>query len=237
MRLLERDKVAVLAVLLVLGLALGHLRAGAAAQVERAYNTENLVRLHVVANSDSEEDQALKLKVRDAVMGALAPALRGAGDAREALRLMEERLAEMERLAVDVLRRHGKDYPARVSLGRYSFPARTYGDVTLPAGRYQALRVVLGEGRGRNWWCVAFPPLCFNDVTGAGAGSGISRQDLRRLAEAAAAGDGESGLTLLLEDRFRDAVPQVRFALVEWWHRAGRGALLAISRLAAATGR
>jgi len=126
---------------------------------------ENLVRLHVVAESDSEEDQALKLKVRDAVIDYMYDKLSEAKDIEESKRIIGENLNNIKKVAENVIRSSGKESPVTTTLGTYPFPTKKYGDITLPAGNYQALKVVIGNGQGSNWWCVLFPPLCIVDVT------------------------------------------------------------------------
>ena len=121
---------------------------------------DKLVRLHVVANSDSDEDQALKLRVRDAVLGEFSEPLRGITDAKEAQLIIEDSFGAVERAARDEINASGCEYAVSVSLGRENFPTREYDSFSLPAGQYTALRVVIGDGGGKNWWCVVFPPLC-----------------------------------------------------------------------------
>ncbi len=130
--------------------------------IEHQY-TEQFIRLHVIANSNTLEDQALKLHVRDVIVNEMKAKFEGLDSKEEALAVTRESLAEIQNLAAEQIKKEGKDYPVQVMLGNYRFPEKTYGDVTLPAGDYQAVRVVIGEGKGRNWWCVLFPPLCFTD--------------------------------------------------------------------------
>ena len=118
---------------------------------------EKVIRLHVVANSDTREDQRVKLLVRDAVLEAAGKALEGADDPQTALR---ENLSSIERAAENRLLRLGKKDAVRVSLQRELFPTRDYETFRLPAGVYRTLRVTIGEGAGHNWWCVVFPALC-----------------------------------------------------------------------------
>lgn len=128
----------------------------------------NLIRIHVLANSDSPTDQALKLRVRDAVVQQTAPLFQEARTVEEAREVARANLGSIREVAEREVRAAGKDYPVTVSMGCYHFPARTYhlssGDITLPAGDYEAVRVVLGRGEGANWWCVLFPPLCFVEL-------------------------------------------------------------------------
>ncbi|MGN0520238.1 MAG: stage II sporulation protein R [Candidatus Fimenecus sp.] len=120
-----------------------------------------VLRMHVIANSDSEEDQAVKLKVRDAVLAAGEELFDGSLTAAEAETVLDSEKQALQQAAETVLRENGFSYGVRVEIGKDFFNTRTYdGKVTLPAGEYEAVRVILGEGKGQNWWCVMFPPLC-----------------------------------------------------------------------------
>lgn len=137
---------------------------------------DNLIRLHVVAASDSEEDQALKLRVRDAVTESLTEAMKEVADTEQAKAYLHENLEKIEAVANAVLRAAGSEDRAAVTLEEEAFDTRYYETFTLPAGVYEALRITIGEGEGHNWWCVVFPTLCvpatsegFSDVA-AGAG-------------------------------------------------------------------
>ena len=121
---------------------------------------EGVVRLHVTANSDSTADQTVKLQVRDAVLAESEAVLAGAKTAAEAARMLEQALPRLEAAAQAVLARQCLAYTAQASMETAYFDTRTYLDVTLPAGRYPAVKIRLGEGAGQNWWCVMFPPLC-----------------------------------------------------------------------------
>ncbi len=122
---------------------------------------ESVLRMHVIANSDSEEDQALKLKVRDAVLQAGADIFDGSVTAEEAERKITPRIDELTRVARETIAAEGFDYEVKVTVTLEYFNTRTYEDrITLPAGMYHAVKVVIGAGEGHNWWCVMFPPLC-----------------------------------------------------------------------------
>lgn len=121
---------------------------------------KELVRLHVVAASDSAADQAIKLRVKDAVVESLRTDMERMGSAEEAKAYLRENLPELEMLANRILQEAGSTDTARASLALEEFPARVYDTFTLPAGLYDALRITIGEGEGKNWWCVAFPSLC-----------------------------------------------------------------------------
>lgn len=127
--------------------------------------TEDVFRLHVIANSDSDEDQALKLRVRNAVLEASADIFGGAVSADDAKRLSEENLQLFEAAAAAEIAASGYDYPVHCEVGTVHFDRRVYGSAELPEGDYSALRVIIGEGEGKNWWCVMFPALCLPAVT------------------------------------------------------------------------
>ncbi|MFZ5769534.1 MAG: stage II sporulation protein R [Bacillota bacterium] len=135
-----------------------------APRAELAYNPYNLVRLHVLAASDRPEDQALKMRARDTVVNFLSSRWGEVRDTQGALAVLEANRVELARLLGDLIAAAGKDYGVILQVGYFPFPERTYRDLTLPAGTYPALRVILGEGTGQNWWCVLFPPLCFLDA-------------------------------------------------------------------------
>jgi stage II sporulation protein R len=122
---------------------------------------EALLRLHVRANSDNPNDQAVKYQVRNAVLAVLQSHLETAGDADTARQEVESVLPEIIAAAQATVNAAGFDYTVRASLGEADFPTRLYGDQVYRAGCYQALQIFLGEGGGENWWCVLFPPLCF----------------------------------------------------------------------------
>ena len=131
---------------------------------ERAvYDT--VVRLHVLANSDTEEDQALKLKGRDGVLEAAAPLVEGCTTQAEAVEALTAHLTELEAAATEVIAAEGYDYPVTVLLGEEDYPTRTYESCAFPAGTYVSLRVCSGEAEGQNWWCCLFPPLCLSAAT------------------------------------------------------------------------
>lgn len=127
---------------------------------DRQLLREELIRLHVVAASDSAEDQALKLRVRDAVVESLQSDLENLADADQAKAYLQENLPKIERLVNQVLQAAGCDDTATVSLAVEEFATRIYDTFTLPAGIYDSLRITIGEGQGHNWWCVVFPSLC-----------------------------------------------------------------------------
>ena len=129
----------------------------------------DVLRLHVLAESDSEEDQALKLKVRDAVLAETNGLLADCGSAEDAEEIVQAHSDEILAAAEACVRENGGECAVSLTLGEEAYPRRDYGEVVFPAGRYRSLRVILGEGEGRNWWCVLYPGLC---VRPAQAGEG-----------------------------------------------------------------
>ena len=160
---------------------------------------QELVRLHVVAASDSSEDQAIKLKVKDAVVSSLKADLDKLRSADEAVTYLKEHLPQIELLANQILQASGSDDVAGVSLQMEEFPTRYYDTFALPAGVYQALRITIGEGAGKNWWCVAFPGLCLPATT-----SGFE--------DAASCAGLSDGLTATLEEK---SGYEIRFWLLD----------------------
>ena len=142
---------------------------------------ENAVRLHILAHSDSEEDQALKLKVRDAILALSADWQEEAATSAEALALAESRLPAIQATAQAVVAAEGYAYPVTAQVCRMYFTTRQYDTLTLPAGMYDAVRVSIGDGAGQNWWCVMYPPLCVGAATDRRQATSLwsdSQQDL-----------------------------------------------------------
>ena len=124
---------------------------------------DKLIRFHVIANSDSDKDQKLKLKVRDEVISYLQPKLENSNSIEESEKIIKNEYKTLENISKKVISKNGYNYTVKVGLEYSNFPAKQYSSVVLPAGKYKALRIIIGEGKGKNWWCVMFPPLCFVD--------------------------------------------------------------------------
>ena len=170
---------------LLLGVAVC-LLSGARALHTQDELADKVVRLHVLANSDSEEDQALKLQVRDAVLDRAEDLLAQTSSRAEAEGKLRGQLLEFERLAEAVVREAGYDYEVTAELTDTEFPTREYEDFTLPAGEYLALRILIGDAAGRNWWCVVFPPLCTAasaDVPASALAAGFTEDEVRLITE------------------------------------------------------
>lgn len=153
----------------------------------------NLVRLHVVAVSDEQQEQELKLRVRDAVLDYLGPELEGISEPQEAKRIIGESLEGIENAAKSA----AEGRQVTVSLGTERYPTRQYEGFTLPAGQYESLKVVLGEGKGHNWWCIVFPPICLSAVQSEPIESALGGEDFALVTQ---------------EDGY-----QLRLRLVELW--------------------
>jgi stage II sporulation protein R len=134
------------------------------ADKELADVADKLIRLHVIANSDSVEDQDLKRKVRDEVIKQMSPKFENLKDVNQVKKVIADNVGLIENIAAKVVAENQKGYGVKALLGNFDFPTKVYGNLTLPAGNYQALKIVLGNGEGQNWWCVMFPPLCFIDI-------------------------------------------------------------------------
>lgn len=160
---------------------------------------EHLVRLHVVANSDSEEDQAQKLQVRDAVLSYLEPAMEAISDPQEAVAYLQSHLGDLEQVANEALEKAGSALQAVASLDMEEFTTRVYDTFTLPAGIYQSLRIEIGEGEGHNWWCVVFPSLCVPATS-----DGFEVQAVDR------------GLSPGLANSLTEGRYSIRFVLLDW---------------------
>lgn len=127
--------------------------------------SDAVFRLHVLANSDSAEDQALKLKVRDSLLNYMNDICSNCTTKEEAISLANENKKIFQQIAEQTISENGYNYPVKINIDNFYFPTKNYGDITLPAGFYDALRVEIGEAKGKNWWCVMFPSLCFIDVS------------------------------------------------------------------------
>jgi len=163
---------------------------------------DDVLRLHVLAHSDSREDQALKLEVRDRILKESERILQGTGSRDEAKERLQASLQTFAQAGADTVFRDGYDYPVTVSVEETWFPTKQYADFALPAGDYTALRVVIGEGGGQNWWCVVFPPLCL----------GAACEQVE--ATAAMAGLNDDEISLITGE---DGGYVVKFKLLELW--------------------
>ena len=128
--------------------------------------SDKIFRLHIIANSDQDFDQDLKLKVRDRILKDFGSKFKNLSDLVSAEKLTEENIENIKKSAIDEIKANGYDYPVEIYITRMYFNTRTYDDISMPAGVYDALRIVMGEGKGKNWWCVMFPPMCVSAACG-----------------------------------------------------------------------
>lgn len=140
--------------------------------------SDSVFRLHVIANSDSKEDQNLKYIVRDNILEYMNSITSGITSKEEIIEIVSNNLEEFKQIAQNTVYENGFDYEVSVEVGNFEFPTKTYGDVSFPPGFYDALRIKIGDAKGQNWWCVMFPPLCFIDVS-----SGIVPDDSKEILE------------------------------------------------------
>ena len=171
----------------------------------------NVFRLHVIANSDSTEDQDLKYKVRDNLLSYMNEICKDCKTKQEAISLVEENKENFKQIALDTIKNEGYSYDVNIKIGNFEFPTKNYGDISLPAGYYDALRVEIGEAKGQNWWCVMFPPLCFVDVS-----SGVVPEDSKELLE-----NNLSEEEFALVSESSDSEIQFKFKLLEFFNEKG----------------
>lgn len=143
------------------------------AQARQQSISSSLVRLHVLAHSDSEEEQALKLRVRDEVLRYISPKLEKAGSAEQAKDIIEQELSGIAQAAASA----AEGRQVKLSMGSERYPTRVYEGFSLPAGRYESLRITLGEGQGQNWWCIVFPPVCLSAVQSEPVEAVMNKED------------------------------------------------------------
>ncbi|MCL2618418.1 MAG: stage II sporulation protein R [Defluviitaleaceae bacterium] len=173
-----------------------------------------IVRFHVLAHSDSDSEQELKLRVRDAVLERYSTLMHGAQDREQSIELLRAELGNIENIAAQVVAKAGLDHDVEAGLHTGFFPTRAYGEIRLPPGMYKSLTIRIGDAIGKNWWCVVFPPLCFVDE-----------------AQAEVSDTGRERFADLMSDSAYDLVSQsesdtgvrVRFAVVEWWQNRSAG--------------
>ena len=171
----------------------------------------SVFRLHVLANSDSEEDQELKYKVRDDLLSYMNEICVDCTTKEEAIRRVTVHQDDFKQIALNTIQEEGYSYDVKINIGNFEFPTKNYGDISLPAGYYDALRVEIGEAKGQNWWCVMFPPLCFVDIS-----SGIVPEESKEVLENNLS---EEEFALVSEDS--DGQIQFKFKLLEFFNQNG----------------
>ena len=171
----------------------------------------SVFRLHVIANSDKEEDQNLKYVVRDNLLNYMNSICKECKSKQEAISLVEKNKETFEEIALKTIKNQGYSYPVKINIGNFEFPTKNYGDISLPTGYYDALRVEIGEAKGQNWWCVMFPPLCFVDIS-----SGVVPEESKELMENTLS---EEEFALVSDSSNHEI--QFKFKLLEFFHQSG----------------
>ncbi|MFC4077332.1 stage II sporulation protein R [Salinithrix halophila] len=157
------------------------------ADSEKASIPEQAIRLRILANSDNARDQWLKRQVRDSILKEMGTWAEKPKSLEEARSMLQADLPKLERIAQQTVKKHGFSYPVRLDFGQVPFPTKLYGDQVYPAGEYEALLITIGEGKGDNWWCVLFPPLCFVDMSNGDAVPEEEKEENTFTAQAVAA--------------------------------------------------
>lgn len=173
---------------------------------------DSVFRLHVIANSDSKIDQDLKYKVRDKLIEYMNTLTSDLNSKEEVIEIAKSHLENFKEIAQNVVNENGYNYNVNVEIGNFSFPTKTYGDISFPAGFYDALKVEIGKAEGQNWWCVMFPPLCFVDVT-----SGVVPEESKENLEENL-GDEEYEL---ISDTENSSVLNIKFKIIELFESIG----------------
>ncbi len=173
--------------------------------------SNSVFRLHVLANSDSKEDQDLKYKVRDSLLNYMNSICSNCSNKEEAINLVEQNQKIFKQIALDTIHNEGYNYDVNINIGNFEFPTKTYGDISLPTGFYDALRVEIGNAKGQNWWCVMFPPLCFVDVS-----SGIVPDESKEILDENLTDEEFS----IVSDTSNKNI-QFKFKLLEFFNNAG----------------
>lgn len=203
-----------LLVLAVLAVGFSIMGMTSLSKAETAFARENLIRLHVIANSDSPADQDLKLLVRDAVLSETRAVFAQVSSKEEAQRLLLENQERVINAAEHVIREQGYDYSVSLHTGNYLFPSRTYGDLTLPAGEYDAVQIRIGEAKGANWWCVLFPPLCLGELEADSESQNLVKINREN-----------NGAGIAFRFKLLEYVQETRYAegLRRWWQASAAG--------------
>ncbi len=173
--------------------------------------SNSVFRLHVIANSDNEEDQNLKYKVRDKLLEYMNEICGNCESKEEAIEIVTEHQDNFKEVAEKTVQEEGYSYDVNISIGNFEFPTKNYGDISLPAGYYDALRVEIGEAKGQNWWCVMFPPLCFVDIS-----SGVVSEDSKEELEENLS---DEEYALISDDS--DIAIQFKFKILEFFNENG----------------
>mgnify|MGYP004533312511 FL=1 len=167
--------------------------------------SETVFRLHVIANSDSTEDQNLKYKVRDNIINYMKDLCMNCSSKQDVIECVQNNINKFQNLAQQTVYDNGYNYPVNVKIGNFKFPTKTYGDISFPSGEYDALRIEIGSAKGKNWWCMLYPSLCFVDVS-----SGIVPDDSKETLQSSLSNE-----EYLLVSDSENKIINFKFKLVE----------------------
>lgn len=183
---------------------------------------KEIIRFHIKANSDKEEDQILKLKIRDEILKEMEGKFAKSKSIEETRNIILANMDNIKSISEDLIAKDGKDLSVDVSLGSREFPTRKYGDITFPSGEYETLMVTIGEGKGKNWWCVMFPPLCFVDIDHSNAnnpskdlGAALSEEEIDELR----ADKEPEEPTIILKSKIVEVIEKTRNNIVNMFFR------------------
>ena len=201
------SKIKMISILMVLFILYFSLSAFSYAENMVTHIKDSVFRLHVIANSDSPEDQELKLLVRDTIIAYMHSVCEDLEDKEAVMKIAKANKQTLQEIALSTIQENGYDYTVSIEIGNVYFPTKYYGDVALPSGLYDALQIKIGEASGQNWWCVLFPPLCFVDVS-----SGIVPESSKQVLE-----DTLSDEEYALVNTTQDTSMQFKFKIVEFF--------------------
>lgn len=179
---------------------------------DTAFAKQNLIRLHVIANSDLPKDQNLKLDIRDAILCETKEILSGVHNKQQAQDLLNANRIKLREVAENVVNSQGFNYPVDIKIGYFPFPQKSYGELSLPEGYYDAMRIEIGDAVGENWWCVLFPPLCLADLEGVDS-------DLIHINENGSHNTSQTGVRLVFKSKVWDRVCETEYVqkMQQWW--------------------
>ena len=215
MKLLKNEKIRFISIITILFLIYFYLLATNYTYAVSKDLSNSVLRLHILANSDSKEDQELKYKVRDNIINYMNSITKNIYSKEDALRIAKENESEFISIAKQTIKDNGFDYDVNINFGNFYFPTKTYGDISLPAGEYDAIRIEIGESQGQNWWCVMFPPLCFVDVS-----SGIVPDDSKKQLKDTVSDEDFYLISNGNSNNSTDGFIKIKFKLIEFFNNA-----------------
>ncbi len=215
MKLLKNEKIRFISIITILFLIYFYLLATNYTYAVSKDLSNSVLRLHILANSDSKEDQELKYKVRDNIINYMNSITKNIYSKEDALRIAKENESEFISIAKQTIKDNGFDYDVNINFGNFYFPTKTYGDISLPAGEYDAIRIEIGESQGQNWWCVMFPPLCFVDVS-----SGIVPDDSKKQLKDTVSDEDFYLISNGNSNNSTDSFIKIKFKLIEFFNNA-----------------